>query len=1835
MVRKCLSVVLVAGLLATAGLLSAPVRGEASGPINEENIDYASTPPFITTVAPPLVVLVMGRDHKLYFEAYDDHSDLDGDGVLETTYSPAKLNYYGYFDCDTCYTYNRTNGYFEPAAKTTDPLKKCTGLGWSGDFLNYLTMSRMDCVRKVLYGGYRSTDTNSDTVLERAYVTRDAHSWGKEYVSTAVNGYNINDYSPYNQPSTGNRHLIGTGALTQDGAPKLVILKSTTHRIWDWVSKERPMLDTSCGTWDANNDEYIVRVKVATSATYAQGSGYKRYPGGDGILGTTDDVFKPIGILQRYSEDPEKMYFALVTGSYTNNLQGGILRSKAHLITDSTDPDYEINAQYGTIINANGIIKTLDKLKLKGYCYCDSGCSNGKQFTWIDDSTHTCNCTTICSSSFGEGNCGSHAYEPCPNGLCNMWGNPIAEIMYEGLRYIAGETSPTSQYTTGVSAASSYDTLLGLPAVTTWTGINPYNKTGTQVPWCGQPFMLVISDINPSYDSDQLPGALFQWDITGANKGYGSTGWNNSSLTAHGETSTPSLNVATEMTIISGPTGENISGSYFIGQSGSNYDGAPTAKTVTDLGQVRGLTPEEPTKQGSYYSAAVSYFGHKYAVNAVHNQTTHPGTGKVTTFAVALASPLPKIEIPIAGKNIRLLPFGKSVKWSFDLPYQISPDRGKFQPTNQIADFYLDPPASTDSTYTAYVNRTYGKFRVSFEDHEQGNDFDMDALITYEYFVENASNALVTDPALGDHVRIKITSESASGSINQHLGYVISGTDHDGAYLEVMDADAEDGVTCNDTDYFLDTPPGQYPGGVWADGKSLPPTATPRRCGTRSGTEAYAPFSTERTFRTGSNPPAKSLHDPLWYAAKWGGFMDFNGNNIPDQQSEWDADGDGDPDTYFYVQNPLYLEQQLDQTFRSILERASAGAAASVISNTRSGEGAVYQAVFYPKYMNKVTWAGEVHSLLVDAYGNMREDTNNNRALDLAADKIVQFDTSNPGQAVLYTDTNADGQLTDAEKAGQTPATVTLQDVKYLWSTTPWLNGISDTNVVTQRTYASTDQKRYIFTFIPGSSNTVGMVPASGEVYKFDLSGSTEQQAIGPYLHLFQPFGSQPPGYNEVAYERAQVQFIRGQDQTGMRSRKYADPTTGATMTFRLGDVVDSTPTAVGRPAENYDLLYRDSSYRDFYTQYQKRRTVVYAGANDGMFHAFNGGFFTYDATNKRYQFSLQSQGGSETQFALGAELWAYVPFNLLPHLYWLTRLDYRHVYYCDLKPRIFDARIYDPTLPATDTHPRGWATILVGGMRLGGGAIRTDKNHDGAYASATDKTMKSAYFILDITNPEAPPTLLAEVTFPDLGYTLSYPGVVVVKSTSSDTPNNWYLAFGSGPNGVTLKLSSTQTFTCNQPVVGNASNAFGYVRCASGTSVSTNMLPLKNVVGGFKNGEQITQGAVTATVDLTNSVIDLRDGASSQPAGIYMIDLVQLARYGALKDPSGTTLTASSAPYVPNIDANAFIPGIITVDLDLDYQTDAAYYGTVSGSPASWGGKLRRIVFDDPDTSVNPTDYSTWVKDPTDARTTLIDVGKPITGLPSVGQDRVKQTWVFFGTGRYLTTADASDTSQQTFYGVKEPWTDRTSAGTVGLVDIDYNEMTWATVSTSNLLNVSNVVTYLGGTIKCEGTPPVDCTNISDLNGNGTDDFNDLQATIATKSGWFLNFPTTGERDVGQAALLGGLLTFTSYIPSTLVCGDEGLGNVWALYYETGTPYPYWASLDFGTRSITEGLLTKPELNKKNSLGKGLATTPNIHTGRETGSKAYVQTSTGSIVVIQTSNPSDTKSGKAFWLEE
>jgi Tfp pilus tip-associated adhesin PilY1 len=947
----------------------------------------------------------------------------------------------------------------------------------------------------------------------------------------------------------------------------------------------------------------------------------------------------------------------------------------------------------------------------------------------------------------------------------------------------------------------------------------------------------------------------------------------------------------------------------------------------------------------------------------------------------------------------------------------------------------------------------------------------------------------------------------------------------------------------------------------------------------------------------------------LYLAGKYGGFVesptdmtDTNGDGNPYEpnlDSEWDKDGDGQPDTYVLASKPEKLVSGLAKAFSEVLKRVSSGTAASVVSNTRSGEGAVYQSLFYPALINsncanvisqEVAWAGDVHSLLVDSHGNMREDTNHNRKLDLATDRIIIYsgkkvykiiDVNGNGKIdfgidkgsnnVVLTDTNGNGLLDDNELP---TVYYSLADIEYLWSSAGWLNSIS--NVVTQRPYNTwTNDGRYLFTFIDRDGDMVG---DAGETVPF---ATTSRADLLPFLHLFTPFAynatSRPPGiatstdFNSTAYSEGQadriIKYIRGQDQAAysfgssiipaMRSRQIDYNCDGTSETWRLGDDVYSTPTVAPTPLEDLDMIYQDFSYVDFARKYKNRRNVIYAGSNDGIFHAFNAGF--YDSSRKKFWLNYDptdtsdSDGDGVFKYSdvaasrlppLGAELWGYVPFNLIPHLYWLTDPTYEHIYYCDLKPRIFDAKVFTP-----DTaHPNGWGTILVGGMRLGGGKIRTDKDHDGTYEPADptspDQELKSAYFILDITDPESPPQVLAEVTFNDLGFTTSNPTVIAMDPQDTVNANKWYLVLGSGP------ISSDATYT-------------------------------------------------TAVKNVT----------SNQEARIYLIDLKALAQSHLLRNQAGSALPAAGAFATMTGDSNSYVSDLITVDFNLNYKADAVYFGTTSGSEGNWGGKMRRIVIND------DTDTSHW-----DGDSVVFNAQRPITGAASVGQDNTGRFWVFFGTGRFMTRNDITYVASQSFFGVKEPIAVPASGD-----PLDRTALTWTEVAAASLLDVSNAIVYDGGG-RVDNVTGV--TNFQQLRNKLVDG-----ATLSEKSGWKLTFSHAGERNLGQATLLGGILTFTTYTPDADPCEFEGTSSIFATNYLTGSAYKS-SVIGFGGRTATINGQTKYEVLREKSLGDGMTTTPNVHTGDEGGSVVYVQMSTGEIKTLFEVNPGMVHSEKTYWQE-
>jgi len=214
---------------------------------------------------------------------------------------------------------------------------------------------------------------------------------------------------------------------------------------------------------------------------------------------------------------------------------------------------------------------------------------------------------------------------------------------------------------------------------------------------------------------------------------------------------------------------------------------------------------------------------------------------------------------------------------------------------------------------------------------------------------------------------------------------------------------------------------------------------------------------------------------------------------------------------------------------------------------------------------------------------------------------------------------------------------------------------------------------------------------------------------------------SQYPGLTSSEQAQATqdsiIGFIRGQtqheDESGNTWKLYRD------RKHALGDIVNGAPVYVRKPP----FTYSDDNYAKFAENNKTRQSVVYAGGNDGMIHAFNGD--------------------------TGEELWAYIPTAVIPQLYKLADKSYsnNHRFYVDGPVVVGDI------CPSGSCNANQWKTILVGGLGKGG----------------------RAYYALDITDP-ANPKLLWEFADTNLGY--SFGNAVITKVSGQ-----WVVIVASGYN--------------------------------------------------------------------------------------------------------------------------------------------------------------------------------------------------------------------------------------------------------------------------------------------------------------------------------------------------------------------------------------------------------------------------------------------------------------------
>ncbi|MEO7860044.1 MAG: hypothetical protein ABIU05_06290, partial [Nitrospirales bacterium] len=401
----------------------------------------------------------------------------------------------------------------------------------------------------------------------------------------------------------------------------------------------------------------------------------------------------------------------------------------------------------------------------------------------------------------------------------------------------------------------------------------------------------------------------------------------------------------------------------------------------------------------------------------------------------------------------------------------------------------------------------------------------------------------------------------------------------------------------------------------------------------------------------------------LQTTAKNGGFEDRNGNNQPDLVEEYDkvrnydgaAGADGLPDTYFESADAIDLRGKLVAAITSILQRSASGTAVSVLATSSTGDGSLYQSFFYPltyEGTREVKWTGYTQGLFLDTFGNLREDTLKSGVADgrliYNQDKIVRtrVDSENNVLVDRYTDGDGDGKADNVIP----DETIQLREMQGIWE-------------AGKRLALTDPANRVLLTWVDLDND--GVVD-SGEQLPFTTANSA---TLSPYLRA----GAAPYTADNI------INFIRGTQVAGLRDREIT--VNGSLAVWKYGDPIHSTPTIVGTPKERFDLLYGDATYTPFFQLYRNRRQVAYVGSNDGMMHAFNSGFYhrgddpSSGSAVEHGWYTKNATDNSSGQ-ALGDELWGFIPYQLLPHLKWLTQADYTHVYYVDLKPKVTDVKI-------------------------------------------------------------------------------------------------------------------------------------------------------------------------------------------------------------------------------------------------------------------------------------------------------------------------------------------------------------------------------------------------------------------------------------------------------------------------------------------------------------------------------------------------------------------------------
>jgi len=465
------------------------------------------------------------------------------------------------------------------------------------------------------------------------------------------------------------------------------------------------------------------------------------------------------------------------------------------------------------------------------------------------------------------------------------------------------------------------------------------------------------------------------------------------------------------------------------------------------------------------------------------------------------------------------------------------------------------------------------------------------------------------------------------------------------------------------------------------------------------------------------------------------------------------------------------LRSALMSILTDIFYHASSGSGATVATLTsRVGiSSLIVQPYYYSKYKRQdnteVSWLGFLRSFWIDVRQNLREDTTEPKVLNIAGtifDKIFQFffdpDANETKVAILR-----DSDTTTSCVREGTKSINQLIPVFDAGCQLPNRNP-SDRTILYNKdgtlTPFTTSESGYLSNIWRVCSNDPTVLCTNNG----DCSGGgtcepADASCIIRYLRgEYLSSDSSCPGYVKRTREVNIANFCPG---------------ASGIMTWKLGDIIHSTPSVVSsEPLNIYHLRYNDTTYLQYIrtNAYKNRASFVFVGANDGMLHAFRVGR-TVQTGDPNRPTEVVNAHNDMSNHLVGKEEWAFIPRNALPYLVWYGNPNYCRVPTVDYRTAIFDASIGGPA--TADKTVSSWRTILIGTMGFGGKSITTSVG-----------TFSSSVFALDLTDwlngTSTQPTLLWEVRLPDGTLTTSFPALIRLGNPNEN--GEWYVVIGSGP---------------------------------------------------------------------------------------------------------------------------------------------------------------------------------------------------------------------------------------------------------------------------------------------------------------------------------------------------------------------------------------------------------------------------------------------------------------------